>query len=147
MKKLLILVLVFFLFLHSNGNAQTIQPPQKMEVWLTVAPSDTSMHIGDTLFKANTHLMAKMVVRLNDTVNIKKVHVKLGTADGASDIFQYDFTFDSLLTSNNGISYIRKGSTLYLGLGSFMGLNFFYAEVKLEDFTGTLTFPVKYHKH
>jgi hypothetical protein len=148
MKTKIYFLLSFFVIscLVKTLSAQSLLPPSRMEVYMIVAPDDTTNLFGDTTFAVHTKLKGKMVVNLRDTLNISKIHVKLGTTNGGSQLLNRVFVYDLRGNFNDGTSYMRNKKTLYLGLGNFVGLTNYYGEVTLEDIDGDLTTPVKYQK-
>jgi hypothetical protein len=146
MKKILLILFIIPVLLSNSkrAKAQDIVPPSDFEVYMTVAPGDTSKVFGDTLFYSTTHLVGSMVIVLQDTLNIKSITVSMGSSSGGSDLFQKTFTFDNSGAFSDGTSYKRTGMNVYLGIGNYTGLNNFYSQAALNDNSGYSTPVVTY---
>jgi len=81
---------------------------------------------------------------LNDTVNVKKIHLQTGTADGGNDIFTLSVKFDDK-NLPQGISYKRTGSVAVITLASQPIYADYYYEAKIENISGNFSTPHKYH--
>jgi hypothetical protein len=143
-KKVIFFSLVYFmscLYLH----AQTVSPPSRMEIYTHRASNDSIIVFNDTLFSSQSTLIATVFLKLQDTLNLAKIHVKLGTAPGGSDIFSKDFLFDVEGSFSDNTSYWRGGFKVLLGIGQFIGLNSYYSEVQLEDTSENLSDVIHYN--
>lgn len=110
-------------------------------------------HLLNTVKQAQTtrqflpgdSLRAVMVVNLQDTTGIVKLHVKFGSTAGSANFLNKAFVYDVSGSFADKTAYRRKGKTVYLTLGEpFMGLNQFYAEVVLEHTGGQFSAPKTY---
>lgn len=91
-------------------------------------------------FLPTDSLRAVMVVGLADTLQVSKLHVKFGTSQGAANLLSKTFLFDVAGSFADKTGYMRKGKVVYLTLGEgYMGLNVYYAEVKLEYVGGLVS--------
>jgi hypothetical protein len=125
-------------------SAQTPSAPKAIQIIMRVDPSDTTMHKGDLNFKANTKVIGTAVIALKDTVNIYKVHLKVGTTDSTGNLLTKSFLFSQCGDFIDGTSFYKKGNALYIGLGMFTGINLYFGEVKLESNQNTFTPATKF---
>ncbi len=130
MKRIFLIMLMGFWGL--GAWAQTPLPAQTM----VVVTKLTNVHKqvqANRQFLPSDSLKAVMVVRLADTMQVSHLHVKFGTSQGAANLLSKTFLFDVAGSFADKTGYMRKGKVVYLTLGeNFMGLNAYYAEVKLE---------------
>jgi hypothetical protein len=75
---------------------------------------------------------------------LSKIHVKLGTSAGDSDIYQKVFDSDGASSYSDGSTYYRKNERVRLGTGYLEQFDDFYGEAQLEDDNGNMTDPVKF---
>lgn len=144
----ILIALTVVLALSNKLKAQTISLiPARMEVFMELNEADPSGTVNDTLFAANALVKGRMVIVLQDSSDISKIYVKLGNTTGASDLLTKTFNFDQAGTFADGTSYKREGLVIYLGLGTFTGLNIYYGEAKLEDANGISGTPVTYNNN
>jgi hypothetical protein len=68
--------------------------------------------------------------------------VKFGLSSSNYNLLNKTFMFDVSGTLSDGTSYSRVGNVVYLTLGTYVGLQNGFAEVKLEDTYARLTDPV-----
>src|SRR5688500_351274 len=129
----------------SYSKAQTVLPPSRMEVYTHRSNIDSIIVFNDTLFSSQSILIATVFLKLQDTLNLAKIHVKLGTTPGGSDIFSKDFLFDVEGSFSDNTSYWRGGLKILLGIGQFTGLNSYYSEVQLEDTSQNLSDAIHYN--
>src|SRR5438045_1986935 len=83
------------LFLFLAGTSFTAIAQQKiiaMSMMTTIPVSDTSGY-GVPLIDSTTLFTATMTVILDNTDSIYQLHVKLGSAQGGSDILSADFDY------------------------------------------------------
>jgi len=138
---------IIFLLSWNSLYAQTVLPPSRMEVYMQQAGTDSVIVFGDTVFSSQAILMGTVFIKLQDTLNLSKIHVKLGTTSGGSDLFSKDFSFDVSGNFSDSTSYTRNGLNVLLGIGQFIGLNSYYAEVRLEDTSQNLSDPIYYNQN
>ncbi len=136
------------LTLSNKLNAQTISLiPARMEVFMELNEASGAGTVNDTLFAANAQVKGRMVIVLQDSSDISKIYVKLGNTAGSSDLLTRTFNFDQSGTFADGTSYKREGLIIYLGLGTFTGLNVYYGEARLEDANGVSGTSVTYNNN
>jgi hypothetical protein len=126
---------LMFMLSKTKSIAQTnALQPSKMVVISELLNVIKTPFTPEQNFGATDTLMATMIVVVNDTLNLNKLYVKFGTTAGGSNLLSKTFVFNQVGNFNDGTAYERKGNIIYLTLGqNFMGLNTFYAEVKLEN--------------
>ena len=142
MKRFSILTVLLLIF-SLQSKSQDILPAERMDLLLEVAPGDNSMSANDTTFLSTTNVISKVVLALQDTVHLSKIHVKLGSTPNSQNLLSKYFVFDATGTLSDGTSYTRDGNVVYLNLGSRTGIQNYYAEIKLEDTYGRFTDPVQ----
>ena len=141
-RAILLIYLSFTMHLCSAQTAPTA--PKRVDVYMQLQENDTTMHRGDKQFHENTQLTATMYILLADSSAITGFHVKLGIADGYSDLFEKEFN-NVQGTFIDGTSFTQKGNKIYIGLGNYIGINTFYGEVYLINDYGSSS-VVKYAK-
>ncbi len=77
-----------------------------------------------------------VLIHLFSTINIAKIHVKIGSQPGMADISAYSFTFDQKDSLPVPFTFVRDGRTIALGMGQVKGISSYYAEVVLESASG-----------
>jgi hypothetical protein len=137
-------VFIITLFGFINLKGQSIDPPVSLDIVMQVVSNDNTMLPGDSLFKSTTNLIGKAIVVVNDTIGLNKLHLKLGTTDGSGNLLTKTFNYAQQGNFPDGTSYTRNKNIIYLNLGNYTGLNFYFGEVTLEDTQGALTQPKKY---
>ncbi len=75
---------------------------------------------------------AFFTVQIPDTINITHLEVNLGTYDGATDLFSHTFVYDQTAGLSSGMSYLREGKTVTLGLGAISTADTRFARVRLK---------------
>lgn len=136
-----IMLLLFF----AGGGISYAQSAEisGLTVYMEIS-SSSGASFSDTLIAADQSVNGTMVIEITNAANISKIHVKMGSTDGGNDLFARVFDFDVSNNLSSGTSYRREGNVIYLGIGSFTGLNHFFAEAKLEDAQGTIGNTIKY---
>ena len=127
--------------------AQTVMPPARMEIYMQLSNSDSTIVFDNKLFSSQSILLGTVFIKLQDSLGLAKIHVKLGTTSGGNDIFSKTFLFDVTGNFSDGTSYLRNGLKVLLGIGQFVGLNNYYSEVRLEDTSQNLSPPIYYNKN
>lgn len=135
----------FFVSLFFGANS-CMKAQTSLHVYMEIIGG--SMNFSDSVISSSQPLEGKMVIEVSDTTTISKIHVKMGTTDGGNDLFSQTYIFDvtDSLSLPSGTSYLREGKVIYLGIGSYTGLNHFFAEAKLEDSLGTIGPAIKYEQ-
>ncbi len=136
------LLAAMLLLFYVHASAQDILPAKRIDLMMEVAPNDVSLTSTDTTFSSTTSVITKVIIVLQDTANLSKIHVKLGSTSGANNLLAKDFIYTTPGTYSDGTSYARSGNVLYLNLGTRLGLQNCFAEIKLEDTFGRITAPV-----
>ncbi|HET6243900.1 MAG: hypothetical protein H0V01_04440 [Bacteroidetes bacterium] len=133
--KIKILAFVIAHFLASAVQAQGI-PDFSFEIQMT--PNDIEVNNFDTIYNMECILI------LQDTINVSRIHVKVGTYNGASNMFNYAFLFDINAGFPGSQSYYRNANTVKLNLGQFSAGNYYY-ETKLEYISGAMSQPLMWN--
>lgn len=76
--------------------------------------------------------VATVTVPFVNLNNMMKLHVKLGSSEGAADIFSGVFDLNGTSTPEDGSSIFLQQSSVYLTLGTFIHEGAYYSEVKAE---------------
>jgi hypothetical protein len=142
MIKQISLVSILFMCSLFKTNAQVILPADRIDMILEASPSSTTIPSSDSTFSANTPVTTKLIIVLQDTVHLSKIYVKFGLSSSNYNLLNKTFMFDVSGTLSDGTSYSRVGNVVYLTLGTYVGLQNGFAEVKLEDTYARLTDPV-----
>jgi hypothetical protein len=142
MKKIIVCVCALLVMLVSNFNGQTLVSPT--DVQLVMEPQtdvQLSESEADTLtdpfsmMDVNMVMNVSTVLTLLDTVNVSKIHVKIGRTSGLSDIVEHSFAFDDY-SPGLDFSYERDENSIKIGVGGFADAEILYAEIYLEDVSG-----------
>lgn len=139
-------VLIFFILLgiKTISYSQITSTISDLSVLMEIVQG--SNNFQDTVISSSESVKGTMVIEVDDVSTISKIQVKMGSTDGGNEFFSETFDFDATENLPSGISYKREGKVIYLGIGTFTGLNHFFAEAKLEDAQGALSAPVKYQQ-
>lgn len=141
-------LLVFLLLFTHSIKSQDLHLISDVQLFL----EPTTDHIMDTSllmdpmameaeidsFDDTEEFKLSVSVLLLDTVEISKVHVKLGRTQAGSDLFDSYFEFDDNSPSG-GRSYSRDGKHIVLGIGDFINLRNIYSELYIENINGVTT--------
>ncbi len=127
MKNLNSLLFIIFIALSFSGVSQNNQSKvASLENLTSFVPSSLTPQ-GDTLYNI------RFAVNLIDTVNVNKIHVKIGSTFKGNDIFEgnhYVYT-----QAQSDTTFTREGLRLTGNAGDhFQGVYFY--EVTVEDFQG-----------
>lgn len=142
-KQLIILIISIGLTSFVKLRAQ-VSPVQEVQLVLTpLIEQEISDEVLDTLtnsfylLQQESQLKIALDIILQDSSQISKINIKLGSTPNTSDLLVHSFTFDQ---NNPGglLSYNRTGNYIKLGLGSYPNTNnaFYYSEVEIEDING-----------
>ena len=88
----------------------------------------------------------KMLIQLFEFTGIESIRVKLGTADGGSELLDKTFAFDVFGNVGNGCTYGRIDDTILLGLGIYNGLTSYFSRVTIEKVDHSCTDFVSYNR-
>jgi hypothetical protein len=131
--------------LHLISDTQIFLEPTSPHVIDTLMMSDpASMEMELTGFDDSEEFKLSVSVLLLDTVEISKVYVKVGRAQGGDDLFNSFFEYDDY-TLATGVSYVRNKKHVVLGLGNFINLRNIYTEIYIENTSGSTTQLVLNH--
>lgn len=83
--------------------------------------------------------VAALEVNFSSLADVVRLHVKLGSSAGASDIFNSLFELNAPGMFEDGVSMGIDGNTVHLILGGFIHQGTFYSEVKAELSDGSFT--------
>lgn len=149
------LTLILFCFpgllAAQNGNQRTVIPAKRVTVYLEVAgdpgalPADLESEEAVRNYIDQQDFNAKVMVEFFTLARIKKVHVKLGTTPGQSDMGEHTFEVQGNPRSQaEPYTYNRKGKLAVMGMGTVRGAQNLHAEVVLEDNQGNRSEPRYY---
>lgn len=127
--KINIFLFIMPLFLSSALFAQS-SPDFSFHIQLM--PNQSSIINYDTIYDVSC------IITLQDTMDISKIHVKMGTASGTSDKLNYAYLYDINTGLQGNLSYNRNGNIVTLGVGEFSAFIYFF-EIKLENTSGTVS--------
>lgn len=135
MKKLLLLAVIYF-SLGANVFAQLDTSDFSYQLEFVDANEENSGM--DTIY------FHELYLTLNDTLNVSKISVKVGTNEGLSDVIDYEFVFDKNTLLPEGYTYFRNGYQLKLTIGKYSAATYYY-EVRLMDSNHVLTQAKKWN--
>jgi hypothetical protein len=144
MKKRLSLFLLSCLLIAVNLKSQVL-PVGEIEISLVpVVEQEISDEVMDTLtdpfylIQQEASLKIGLNLSLQDTTQMRFIHIKLGTTSGGSELIDQSFNYDGT-NMGAGLSYTRnyKYITLELGIHANTTNALYYAEVELEDVNGS----------
>jgi hypothetical protein len=136
------LLIIALLATALTTKAQNILPAQRVDMMLEATTSTTATPSNDSTFASNAMVATKIMIVLQDTVHLAKIHVKLGTTATNYNLITKQFIYATTGIFTDGTSYTRNGFVVTLNLGSYLGLQNAYAEIKLEDTYARFTDPV-----
>lgn len=124
-----LLIAILFINVHSYG--QDANPILSMEV---VATSVGNNFSPDSLPIVTDSTIYQISVNLNlyDSTDIKNIEVNIGSTQGGTEFISHNFAFDVSGSLGNGISYSRNGYNIQLELGELVGVNSFFANVRVQ---------------
>lgn len=82
---------------------------------------------------------------LNDTVNLKKIHLHAGSTEGSSNIFSYDLNFKNNKNLPNEITYNYAGKVVAITIAAQHLYADYYYQAKVFDSAGNSSDPLTYH--
>ncbi len=147
MKKLIILFA--FVFSMTFSFSQVVQTPVDIRLGLELLDQQTiPAEVMDTLqdpsvLFTNSYFSVTAFMTIFDTVNISKIHVKLGTSEGGNDLLESEFLFDNP-DQPNGLEFTREEYAVCLGLGVYLKQENYFFKVYLEDINGQLSETITY---
>ena len=93
----------------------------------------------------DTVIKVELKLGLLDSIGVANIHVKVGTASHAADVFNQAFAFNVSSNLPANTSYKRQGKTIWIELKSFPVTSDFYYEVQVEGSNGAFSSPRTYH--
>jgi len=135
------MMVLFFIILicQTQASAQTQDGIDSMNVMtkfhVNPNPADTLDPTYDIIY----------TVILNDTVNIKKIHLNAGVSQGDKDVFNLPVKLDGSGNLPTDVVYERKGNVAVIILSSRHLLTNYYYQAKTEDDKGNFSNPHTYH--
>ena len=112
-QKVAFLAVLFVFALCTIVKSQNIDPPL------------------DCYLRADS-LQKTIVVELPDTNVISNIEINIGSSSNSDDLFSYNFEFEQNNGLPNGYSYLRIGTTLFLGIGNIEQSSILYSAVRLQ---------------
>jgi len=105
-----------------------------------LTPDSLPLLTDTTIFDVVMH------VNLFDTLNIQQIEVKIGSVQGASDIFSNNFVFDASPPPTGGLTYFRDEYSIRLGLGPLQQMLSYYAVVRIQKSNGSYSDAVEFNR-
>ncbi len=144
MKKLQYLITLLFLLggsIYSQAQNTPILPARNVSLVMEVAtenPPEIIAAISDDPDRSLDEVLfnKKVIINLFRLAGLSKIHVKLGSAPGATDYGQ-----ELLALGGGSNNLIVNGKTLFVDMGQIEGYPSIHVEVILEDDTGALSEP------
>ncbi|CAN5566616.1 hypothetical protein BH11BAC1_BH11BAC1_06600 [soil metagenome] len=100
---------------------------------------------GLLVVNPTTSFSATMNITLDNTDLINKVHVTLGSTPSGSEYMSTSFDYNTQGTFG-ATSYSQTGNNIQLGLGSFVGMEHYYASVWLEHTDLSTSTPLNFSR-
>ena len=94
----------------------------------------------------STIFETQMGLELYDTLDIQNFEVKIGSAPGSSDVFSGTFQFDVSGSLGGGLSYVRDGYSVTLGLSQLTGMLSYYSQVRVLKANGSYSSAVVFNR-
>lgn len=147
MRTLPILFCILFFLVQQQKicNAQSEFPVMAMKVSTVDVGNNFTVDSLPSLTDT-TIFETSMQLDLYDTLDIQSIEVKIGTSSGASDIFIRSFIYDVSGSLGGGITYLRNGYQISLGLGKLMHMLNYFSEVRVYKSDGNYSVPVVFNR-
>lgn len=101
-----------------------------------------------TTVSSNDSMQLKVRMNLQTIQDVDKIHVKVGTTSGGTDLAQHIFLLDNVTNLPIGYDYIRDEGTLKLTMGKHLNPpTIYYVEVIIEDINGNMTSSFSYQSN
>ena len=139
--------LTFFLFFFSLNTCFAGDPYPVLSMDVSTEP--VANHLTpDSLPLLTDTTIFDVVMRVNlfDTLNIQQIEVKIGSAQGASDIFSNNFVFDASPPPTGGLTYFRDEYSIRLGLGTLQQMLSYFAVVRIQKSSGSYSDAVEFNR-
>jgi hypothetical protein len=91
-----------------------------------------TLNLLDTIWVKTYHF------HLSDTANISKIHLKMGTTLGGTEVFDYVFDFDQTDSLPIGFHYERNGMDIDFRVSGY-AFGFYFYEAQLEGPSQTMS--------
>ncbi len=125
-------------------KAQTVPSPSEAYLNMelinsTVIPDE----VLDTLTNPMNIVASTDVLKISlsmllvDTNVVNKIHIKLGTTSGGTDLLEQTFNYDTNLILPQ--SYFREEEMVSIVFGEYINSSVFYCQIILEDIAGNLS--------
>lgn len=134
---------IFFISGHSSG--QGVNPILTMDVVTNPIGNNFSLD-SLPMISDSTIYQVGMNLNLYDSTDIQNIEVKLGSTDGGSEFMSHVFAFDVSGSLGGGLSYVRNGNSIQLGLGELTGVYSYFAEVRVQHLNGTYSPFISFNK-
>lgn len=90
------------------------------------------------------NLRATFFIEVADTTDVSQLEIKLGTADGQSDLVSHTYDYDVTTGLPAGFSYSRTGNKVTLGTNDFSDMSTYFGTVRLKNGSGTWSDEFKF---
>lgn len=139
--------IVASLFLISMSALGQSPLPEPQDVRVKYIPSSDILvdsTVADTLIDAfdlvddNFLMNLEVSVLTSDTLQLNRIHLKIGRSSGVWDVFSSFFEFDQV-PAQTGLTYQRINDEIIMGVGSHSNVDDLYYEILFEDVNGDST--------
>ncbi len=134
---------VFLLSVHAYG--QGANPILSMDV-ITIPIGNNLSQDSLPMITDSTIYQVNMNLSLYDSTDIQNIEVRIGSSENGSEFISHVFSFDVSGSLGGGLSYIRNGYTVQLGLGELVGVYAYYAEVRVQHLNGSFSPSISFNK-
>ena len=145
-KKIMLIAIITF-FCSQMISAQEAPVPSTLPAGVLnmyATPAMPADQTAEAIEAARSKFIANFKFELIETNNIAKIHLKLGTSDGAADLLNKTFIYSNTGTVD-GITYTSEGNTLLFSNAGEYNFNAqYFAQVVIEKADGSLSAPIKY---
>lgn len=138
---------LFFVFLlfSIKSFGQNANPILSMDI--DIVPIGNNFSLDSLpMISDSTIYQVGMNLNLYDSTDIQNIEVKLGSTDGGSEFMSHVFAFDVSGSLGGGLSYVRNGNSIQLGLGELTGVYSYFAEVRVQHLNGTYSPFISFNK-
>jgi len=119
---------------EAHFNIETVESSNVALLPGNMDPSQISM--GDTI-------KLSITMQLADTINISKIHIKIGTTEDGDDLFSNELLYVLKNYSGSTHTYSIDEKYITLSLGKLYNSEFFYGEIIIENNQGEFSTPGK----
>ena len=121
-KSILVISFISIQFLGFRSFAQS-NPGFVFNV--TQLPQPT-LNFMDTVWVKKYHF------QLSDTLNVKKLNIKMGTTQGGGEVVNTSIDFDPAVPLPIGYNYVRDSTSITLSIGAY-SMGYYYYEASITD--------------